>query len=49
MTIGEEEEEMPGASMPCQWGIPSKKRKDSSTEISSVMFEKHDYSKPIKK
>ena len=44
-----EEEEMPCTSVPGQWGIPSKKRKDSSIEISSVVFEKHDYSKPVKK
>ena len=43
------EEEVPCTSVSPQWGIPSKKRKDSSTEISSAMFEKHDYSKPIKK
>ena len=48
VTIGEEEEEMPCTSVPGQWGIPSKKRKDSSIEISSVVFEKHDYSKPVK-
>ena len=49
VTIREEEEEMPCTSVACQWGIPSKKRKDSSIEISSVVFEKHDYSKPVKK
>ena len=49
VTIGEEEEEVPCTSVPRQWGIPSKKRKNSSIEISSAMFEKHDYSKPIKK
>ena len=49
VTIGEEEEEMPCTSVPRQWGIPSKKRKDSSIEISNVVFEKHDYSKPVKK
>ena len=49
VTIGKEEEEIPCTSVPRQWGIPSKKRKDSSIEISSVVFEKHDYSKPVKK
>ena len=49
VTIGEEEEEMPCTSVPRQWGIPSKKRKDSSIEISTAVFEKHDYSKPVKK
>ena len=52
VTIGEEEEEMPCTSVPGQWGIPtgcSKKRKDSSIVISSVVFEKHDYCKPVKK
>ena len=48
VTIGEEEEEMPCTSVPGQWGIPSKKRKDSSIEISSVVFEKHDYSNQSK-
>ena len=39
---------MPCTSVPRQWGIPSKKRKDSSIEISSAVLEKHDYSKPVK-
>ena len=49
VTIGEEEEEMPFTSVPHNGGISSKKRKDGSIEISSTVFEKHDYSKPIKK
>ena len=50
VTIGEEEE-MPCTSVPGQWVITCKKRKDStsSIEITSVVFEKHDYSKPVKK
>ena len=49
--MGEEEEEEVTSctSLPRAWGIPSKKRKDSTIEISSAVFEKHDYSKPVKK
>ena len=45
----EEEEALPCTSVPHTWGIPSKKRKDSTLELSAVVFEKHDYSKPSKK
>ena len=49
VTIRKEEEEVPCTSVPRQWGIPSKKRKDNGIEISTAKFEKHDYSKPVKK
>ena len=47
--MGEEEEVASCTSLPCVWGIPSKKRKDSTIEIFSAVFEKHDYSKSVKK
>ena len=48
--MGEEDEEvMPCTSLPRAWGIPSKKRKDSTIELSSAIFEKHDHARPGKK
>ena len=48
--MGEEDEEvMPCTSLPCAWGIPSKKRKDSTIEVSCTVFEKHDHARPGKK
>ena len=48
--MGEEDKEvMPCTSLPCAWGIPSKKRKDSTIEVSSTVFEKHDHGRPGKK
>ena len=48
--MGEEDEEvMPCTSLPRAWGIPSKKRKDSTIEVSSAVFEKHDHARPGKK
>jgi len=45
----EGEDEVACTSLPRAWGIPSKKRKDSTLEVSNSVFEKHDYSKPTKK
>ena len=45
----EDEEVMPSTSLPRAWGIPSKKRKDSTIEVSSAVFEKHDHTGPGKK
>ena len=48
--MGEEDEEvMPSTSLPHAWGIPSKKRKDCTIEVSSAVFEKHDHARPGKK
>ena len=47
--MGEEEEVASCTSLPRAWGIPSKKRKHSTIEIPSAVFEKYDYSKPVKK
>ena len=35
-------------SLPCQWR-PPRKRKESTLRISDATFEKHDYSKPVKR
>ena len=40
--------EVPVTSLPCVWKAP-KKRKQSTMCMSEAVFEKHDYSKPIKK
>lgn len=35
-------------SLPCQWKLP-RKRKESTLRVSEATFEKHDYSKPVKR
>ena len=48
--MGEEDEEiMPCTFLPHAWDIPSKKRKDSTIEVSSAVFEKLDHTGPGKK
>ena len=44
----DDEDSTPVTSLPCQWKRP-KKRKESTLPISEATFEKHDYTKPIKK
>lgn len=43
----DEEETVPVTSQLCKWNVPQK-RKDSAMPMSTSVFEKHDYSKPVK-
>ena len=43
-----EDEITPVTSLPCQWKRP-KVRKESSLPMSEATFEKHDYTKPVKR
>ena len=40
--------QVPVTSLPCQWK-PPRKRKQSTMPISEAVFQKHDYSKPVKR
>ena len=43
-----ENDPVPCTSLPCQWK-PPRKRKESALRISDACFEKHEYSKPVKR
>lgn len=43
-----ENDPVPCTSLPCRWK-PPRKRKESALRISDASFEKHEYSKPVKK
>lgn len=44
----DEEETVPVTSQLCKWNVPQK-RKDSAMPMSTAVFEKHYYSKPVKR